>query len=274
LWNLAVVMPYTPPVQPGDLVADFRITDSLGVGDQGEFFVAEALGPIDAPTTTVVLKIVPAAGNFARLVQEIETFSRVRHPNLMRLYGAGQHQDLFYFSMEWCEQGPVDLLDLDVPARLRAVADAAHGAQALHDAGIVHRNVRPRNIYLRADGSAVLADLSLVLVGGAEMTDLSSPNALGYLDPVLLTADDAGSATDVFSLAATAHHLATGTHLWPGIDPAQVLMAVRRVLREAPEVDRAHCPAGLADLVAAGIDPDPNARPTAAELGTRLRALT
>lgn len=260
-------------MQPGDLVADFRITASLGVGDQGEFFVAEAAAPVDGSTTTVVLKVVPASGNFARLVQEIETFSRVRHPHLMRLYGAGQHEHLFWFSMEWCEQGPVDLLDLTGPERLRAVAEAADGAQALHDAAIVHRNVRPRNVYLRGDGSAVLADLSLVLVGGAEMTDLSSPNALGYLDPVLLTADDAGPATDVFSLAATAHHLATGTHLWPGIDPAQVLMSVRRVLREAPVVDRGACPPGLADLVTAGIDPDPTARPSAAEFGARLRAL-
>jgi len=260
-------------MQPGDRVAEFTITTSLGVGDQGEFFVAETASPVEGSTTTVVLKVVPATGNFTRLVQEIETFSRVRHPHLMRLFGAGQHEDLFWFSMEWCEQGPVDLLDLAGSERLRAVADAAEGAQALHDAGIVHRNVRPRNVYLRADGTAVLADLSLVLVGGTEMTDLSSPNALGYLDPVLLTADHAGPATDVFSLAATAHHLVTGTHLWPGIDPTQVLMSVRRVLREAPMVRRDACPSGVADLVAAGIDPDPTTRPTAAEFGTRLRAL-
>ena len=258
---------------PGDIVADYRITTSLGVGDQGEFFVAEAPARLGLPMTEVVLKIVPATGNFTRLVQEIETFSRVQHPNLMRLLGAGQHEDLFFFSMEWCEQGPVDLLELDVAGRLRAVAEAALGAQAFHDAGLVHRNVRPRNIYLRADGSAVLADLSLVLVGGTEMTDLSSPNALGFLDPALLTVDLATPASDVFSLGATAHHLATGTHLWPGLDPAQTLMAVRRVLREVPVVASADLPAGVADLVTACLDPDPAARPTAAEFADRLRAL-
>lgn len=261
-------------MDPEGTVADYRVVASLGVGDQGEFFLAEPPERLGLASDRVVLKVVPATGNFARLVLEIETFSRVRHRHLMHLHGAGQHEDLFFFSMEWCEQGPVDLLDLDVATRLRAVAEAADGAQALHDAGLVHRNVRPRNLYLRADGSAVLADLSLVIVGGAGMSDLSSPNALGFLDPALLTADHADPATDVFSLGATAHHLATGVHLWPGIDPGQTLMAVRRVLREAPTVHRDACPPGVADLVTASLDPDPTARPTAAEFGRHLRDLT
>ena len=255
----------------GEGIAGFQVVRDLGVGDQGRFYLCAPSGEIGS--AEVVLKVVPADENFARLIQEVETFSRVHHPHLMRLHGAGQHESDFWFSMEWCEQGPIDLLDLDVPTRLRAVAEAARGAQALHDAGLVHRNVRPRNVYLRADGSAVLADLSLVLVGGNEMTDLSSPNALGFLDPELLTAEHADPATDVFSLGATAHHLATGIHLWPGIDPGQPLMAVRRVLREQPVVLGDACPPGVGGLVRASIDPDPSARPTAAEFADRLDGL-
>jgi serine/threonine protein kinase len=255
-------------------MADYIIVSPLGMVDQGDFYLAEAPARLGPGVDRVALKVVPATEDFERIVREVSTFARIEDPHLLRLVGAGQHEEHFFFATEWCERGPIDLLDLAPAEVRRAVAQAARGAQALHAVNVVHRNIRPRNVYVRADGSAVLADLSLVQSDHEDATDLVSTSALGFLDPALLTSDEIGVASDLFSLGATLHWLSTREHLYPQIDPTRPLMSVRSILRNPPNVRRDLCDPAVADLVAACVDPDVSRRPpSAAAFADRLDAI-
>ena len=176
------------------------------------------------------------------------------------------HNDTFFYSMEWCSGGSLaDATRLERGAERGAVADAARAAHALHEAGIAHRDIRPSNILLRADGSAVLSDLGLAQIGAGSVTSMAPMASIGFMDPGLLLGETAGRATDIYALGATLHWVLTGCHLFPGLDPTDPMLAVRTVLRHPAHVQRELLSTREADLITACIDQTIAARPSTAE---------
>ena len=147
---------------------------------------------------------------------------------------------------------------------LLAVAGAARGAHALHRAGLVHRGINPGNILLADDG-ARLSDLGLaqVLEPTASVTGLGPATAVEYLDPAVLAGEVATPASDVWALGVTLHRALTGVGVhgdMPGNDP---LLAVRRVLGQAPRLSD-DLTEDEAILVGRCLAPDPERRPGSA----------
>jgi serine/threonine protein kinase len=159
-------------------------------------------------------------------------------------------------------------------AKLRAIADAARAVHDLHESGIAHRDLRPGNILLRGDGSACLGDLGLAQLGSGSVTSMAPMASIGFVDPRLITGDNASRASDIYSLGAILHWALTGKHIHPGVEGVDPMMAVRSVLRQPPHVERDLLSADEADLVLACTAAQPDQRPaTALEVATLIDSL-
>ncbi|MFD0664160.1 protein kinase domain-containing protein [Thermocatellispora tengchongensis] len=155
---------------------------------------------------------------------------------------------------------------------MRAIACAARAAQALHEEGIVHRDIRPGNVLLTPDGGK-LSDLGLsqVLTPGATVTGMGGIGSVEFTDPALLQGDKPTPAGDVWSLGATVHWAVTGMGLYGELPTHDPLLTLRKVYSTPPEV-RPDLDPEVAELVHACIG-DAAKRPTASGVADRLYAL-
>ncbi len=258
-------------------LGDYEIVGPLTEGGHGRFYLATPPARLGL-TEQVVVKVVGGSqeSGFRRFTRELKLFARVNSPHLVKLYDAGQHEDYFFYSMEWCEGGTLaePKVELDRNAKLRAVADAARAVNDLHEAGIAHRDLRPGNILLRGDGSACLGDLGLAQLGSGSVTSMAPMASIGFVDPRLIMGDAASRATDIYSLGAILHWVLTGHHIHPGVEGVDPMMAVRSVLRQPPHVQRELLSVDEAEVILACTASNPEHRPqTALEVATLIDSL-
>ncbi|MCG5214920.1 serine/threonine-protein kinase [Streptosporangium sp. KLBMP 9127] len=257
-------------------IADYVFVRSLGAGNHGEFYLAKRPERLPVDAEHVAVKVVGGTGQdaFRRATRELKAFAAVRSPFLVTLYDAGQQGGVFYYSMEYLPGGSL-ARPSEPPERgttLRAIACAARAAQALHEEGIVHRDIRPGNVLLTGDGGK-LSDLGLsqVLMPGATVTGMGGIGSVEFTDPALLQGDTPTPAGDVWSLGATLHWAATGAGLYGELPTHDALLTLRKVYSSRPAVNPGLEPE-VADLVHACIG-DESDRLTAAGLADRLYAL-
>lgn len=242
-------------------IGRYRLERRLGTGAFGTVWLAHD-DVLDAPVAVKVL-----AENWAhrldvreRFLSEARLLRKAGSPRVVQVYDIGELPDgRPYFVMEYADGGTLaDLCDgagvLPVPQALRLTAQAARSAHALHEAGIVHRDVKPGNVLLRTapDGTrrVLLADLGLAK-SLAEASGLTlAAGSAGYRAPEQARAGAGIDArADVYGLGAVGYRLVTGTvpaapgevvppgRLRPGLD-----RAVERALMRALAPDRDHRP--------------------------------
>ena len=258
-------------------LGDYRVLRPFSEGGHGRFVLATPPSRLGL-SEPVVIKVVPGTqeSGFRRFTRELKLFARVNSPHLVRLYDAGQHEDVFFYSMEWCQGGTLAEPEhqLSRAGKLRAVAGAARAAHDLHEAGIAHRDLRPGNILLRADGSACLGDLGLAQLGSGSVTSMAPMASIGFVDPRLITGDNASRASDIYSLGAVLHWSLTGKHIHPGVEGVDPMMAVRSVLRQPPHIERELLSEDEADLILACTAGHAEQRPaTALEVAIIIESL-
>jgi len=261
-------------------IADYRFVRTLGAGNHGVFYLAHRPERLHIDAEFVAVKVLSGSNSqdtFRRATRELAAFAAVRSPFLVTLYDAGQQGDDLYYSMEYLPEGSLaDATGALRPAQvLIAVADAARAADALHEAGIAHNDIKPGNIMLR-DGHAKLSDLGLsqLLTPGLTITGIGSTGSVEYLDPAIIRGEVPGRATDIFALGATLHRALTGTGLYGDLPTNNTMLAMRRVLSHDPQISP-NLPAGVRALISSAIDQDPAARPaTAGEFAARIDALS
>src|SRR5512143_297089 len=198
-----------------DGIADYTFVRLLGEGNHGRFYLARPPGRLPVDADHVAVKVMDAATTddaFRRATRELRAFAAVRSPYLVRLFDAGQQAGTFFYAMEYLPMG-----SLAAPARplergevLRAVAQAALAAHDLHEAGLVHRDVKPGNVLVHEAG-AKLSDLGLaqILAPGVTITGMGSVGSVEYLDPAILRGRRPSRSTDV---------VVAGRHPAPGAD--------------------------------------------------------
>lgn len=260
------------------ILGDYAILRPFSEGGHGRFYLATPPPRLGLPGP-VVIKVVSSGheSGFRRFTRELKLFSRIHSTHLVTLYDAGQHDEHFFYSMEWCTGGTLaqpteSMTRLD---KLHAVADAARAAHDLHEAGIAHRDLRPGNVLLRGDGSACLGDLGLAQFGSGSVTSMAPMASIGFVDPKLITGESASRASDIYSLGAILHWVLTGKHIHPGIEGADPMMAVRSVLRQPPHIDRDLLSDEEADLILACTSANAEQRPaTALEVAILIDVLS
>jgi eukaryotic-like serine/threonine-protein kinase len=256
-------------------VADYEVIRGLpanGVG-QARYLCRppERLG-VDDPV--MITELAVDAAGWRELAAQLSRLAGVGSDRLLTLYEVGPDLDAqgagVYLVYEAAPGGSADdpAYPLDGVGRVRAVAEAARGAHALHEAGIVHGSVGSGSIFLTPRG-AVLGPPTFGRPPG-EVARMRDWQSLVLLDPALLRGEDPSRSSDLWALAATLHGLLSPRPLYPGIASDPAVTAVQRVLFTRPEIDPA-LPADVADTLVVFLADDPGERPlTAEDLANRL----
>jgi predicted Ser/Thr protein kinase len=176
----------------------------------------------------------------ARFKREARACAQVRHRHIVEIYEAGEVDGRPYYAMELVVGRPLSETARetrpDSRTLFRGIAGVADALAALHAAGIVHRDVKPSNIVVAADGRMILADFGLARSVSAERLTRTG-QAIGtplYMSPeqVLGRADEIDGRSDVYSLGATLYEALAGRGPFRSDDPIAML---RMILRERPD---------------------------------------
>lgn len=167
-----------------------------------------------------------------RMRIEARAVAAVNHPNVVVLHDMGDDADAgLYLVFEYVigeslrdhiTHGPLTLDDLD-----RLTEELASALDAAHDAGVLHRDVKPENVFLAKTGSKI-GDFGIARVPDARVTRTGAGvvGTPAYAAPETLRGGELGRRSDVFSLAATLYEAATGQRAFPGEDLLTVAAAI------------------------------------------------
>ena len=202
---------------------------------------------------------------FERECQAMGVLSR--HPNIATVYSEAYTTDgRPCLVMELYHGNYRDRLDQSGPLALGeflALGVKIAGAlQAAHDTGILHRDIKPHNIFLSDFGEPALGDFGISTIEGERSITGAAALSVAYSAPEVIDDGDADFLSDVFSLVATLHHLLAGTSPFAA---SQLGGVVKRILSDEPDpVDRTDVPDSLVVLLRAGLEKNPANRPDSA----------
>ncbi|MET0762701.1 MAG: protein kinase [Thermoleophilaceae bacterium] len=206
----------------------------------------------------------------ARFRREALSAARLQHPNIVQVFDSGQDSESgrHYIVMEYVD-GPscADLLrerrELGLEQTVRATRDACHGLDYAHRAGVIHRDVKPGNL-LQAEETWVTKLADFGIAKAAEQTRITQAGSIlgtaAYLSPEQARGDEAGPASDIYSLGVCAYQFLTGRlpHEYASLTELALKQQqdpVTPIAEYRPEVPRE-----LDDAVRLSLEPDPSYR--------------
>ncbi|HEV2782959.1 MAG TPA: PASTA domain-containing protein [Actinophytocola sp.] len=203
-----------------------------------------------------------------RFEREARSAARIHHPNVVAVHDQGLDGDHVFLVMELVDGGTLrDLLAergaLGVPLALSIMEPVLGALAAAHRAGLVHRDVKPENVLIGANGAVKVGDFGLVRAVASAGTTSSSVilGTVAYLSPEQVTTGTATARGDVYSAGILLYEMLTGTPPYTGDNALSI--AYRHVNDDVPAPTPASgaLPAELAELVLRATRRDPSARP-------------
>jgi serine/threonine protein kinase len=210
------------PTLVGQEIEHYRLAEALGAGGMGVVYLAEDL----ALRRKVAVKVLPSRliddpTARARFQQEIESAVSIEHPHIVPVYDAGYDGERFYIVMRYVE-GP-DLSQLireegpiAEPRAMRLLGQIASALYAVHQAGLVHRDVKPHNVLVWGasdpDEHAMLTDFGIAkaLNDTTATTGIGPVGTPAYMAPEVCAGEAAVPASDQYSLACVAFQMISG----------------------------------------------------------------
>jgi eukaryotic-like serine/threonine-protein kinase len=269
---------------PGALADRFRIVREAGRGANGIVHLAHDL-KLDRAVALKVLYAVPQVPASERLF-EAEVLGKFEHPHIVRILGAGiTEDDAPWVCMEWLEGEGLDHRQqrdpLPIVKSLRLGAAVAEGLHAAHQNGVVHRDVKPANVFLtypdgEADPFPKLLDFGAALrIDTRRLAEHSIVGTPAYMAPEQVRGDaDIGVRSDLYALGATLYELISGQppHRGPTHLATLARLATTRP-RRLSEI-RHDVPQSLDDFLQSLLATDPVDRPgDAGEVAAQLLEL-
>jgi eukaryotic-like serine/threonine-protein kinase len=206
---------------PAQIAGRYRIERRLGAGGMSTVFQATD-SVLERPVAVKLLAehLAEDEDFVARFRHEARSAARLQHPNIVQVFDSGRDPDSarHYIVMEYVD-GPscADLLRehkrLELDETVHLVRDACHGLDYAHRAGVVHRDVKPGNLLVAEEMSITkLADFGIAKA--AEQTRITQVGAVlgtaAYLSPEQASGEEAGPASDIYSLGVCAYQFLTG----------------------------------------------------------------
>lgn len=240
---------------PDELIASrFRVGECIGRGGMGLVLQAYDL----LLKRDVALKVLPPEftadlDRMRRFKAEAEITSGLRHPNILTIYDTGFVGSSPYIVSELLRgrslRQRIDAGRLSVPEAIELARQIAAGLAAAHERGVVHRDVKPENLFLTDDGVVKIVDFGLAKVITVEpQQDIQSTRpgmilgTAGYMSPEQAHGEAADHRSDIFSFGAVLYEMLAGRPPYHGRSNAEMMLAV---LRDEPPVFDAD--AGVSD---------------------------
>jgi hypothetical protein len=265
------------PPAPGDSLSHFRIIEPLGRGGMGLVFLAEDVRLRRHVALKVLLpEVVGDPERKARFLQEARAASLLTHPNVAVVHEVDEVDGISFIAMERIEghtlrhrlaEGRLPLADvLSIGRQTMAALGAAHAR------GIVHRDVKPENIMITADGHVKvldfgLAKLAVTFEGNDTMTaELALATRQGvtlgtvkYMAPEQVAGEAVDHRADIFALGIVLFEMATGRAPFGGATNVDVMHAILHEPVSAQDLAGVE-PAGLQQVIARALEKDLNER--------------
>lgn len=243
----------------------YRLDEHVGGGGMGDVW----RGSDTVLGRTVAIKILRRAlldqpGFAERFLGEARAMATISHAGVVDVYDYGSGDGMTFLVMEYIEGDPLsrvlrDAGPLSVVRAMELVAQAGYALQAVHDKGIVHRDVKPDNLLVRFDGRLVLTDFGIArsaIVG--PLTAVGAVlGSVSYISPEQVSGGTATALSDVSALGVVAYECLAGRRPFEGGNPVEVAM---RHLREPPTPLPAALPAAVRRVVETAIAKDPHRR--------------
>ena len=256
---------------PTEVAGRYLIERRLGAGGMSTVFMARDT-VLERPVAVKLLAehLADDEAFVYRFRREALSAARLQHPNIVQVFDSGQDPNTqrHYIVMEYVD-GPsaADMLrerkQLEIGETVRLVRDACHGLDYAHRAGVVHRDVKPGNLLFAEEmGITKLADCGIAKA--AEQTRITQVGSVlgtaAYLSPEQARGEEAGPASDIYSLGVCAYQFLTGRlpHEYASLTELALKQQQDPVapMRESrPEV-----PPELDDAVRVSLERDPEAR--------------
>lgn len=203
----------TAPIE----IPGYKIIRQLGRGGMATVYLAmQALVEREVALKVMAPQLGADPSFGERFLREARIAARLRHPHIVAVIEVGVHGDLHYAAMEYLSGGPILQRDgdsLSLGAALRAVREIALALDYAHAKGVVHRDVKPDNIFLREDGSAVLGDFGIARAVDASGAVTRTGAVVGtpiYMSPEQLRGKLVDGRSDLYSLGVVFHQLLLG----------------------------------------------------------------
>jgi TolB-like protein/DNA-binding winged helix-turn-helix (wHTH) protein/Tfp pilus assembly protein PilF len=238
------------PVGPPPDGPRYRLLEEAGRGAMGIVYRAEdvRLG------RRVALKVLPEdvandPAALERLRREARISASLNHPGICTLHGIEEHDGRLCLVMEFLEGTSLDRLIATAPLRFGQAIDIAIQVSAAlsfaHARGIVHRDIKPGNLFVTRDGSAKVMDFGIAVAAGD--TGTATGGTPSYASPEQSRGGSLDGRSDIFSLGTVLYEMLTGRRLFrdgndavPPVWPADLPRAAQRIVARCVESDPAN----------------------------------
>jgi eukaryotic-like serine/threonine-protein kinase len=257
----------------GFFLGKHKLLGHLGTGGMSSVYLAEHLVMHHKRAIKVLPKTKLGNSSYlARFRREAEAIASLNHPNIVRAFDIDNEKDTHYLVMEYVEGSDLQTLvkrkgPLSYENAADYIAQSARGLQHSHDAGLIHRDVKPANLLVNKEGRVKLLDLGLALFSD----DTKASLTIDYNDKVLGTADylapeqalnshNVDHRADIYGLGCSLYFLLTGHPPFPEGTIAQRIAKHQHSMPADIRKDRPDCPGELDGICVKMMQKDPKFR--------------
>jgi eukaryotic-like serine/threonine-protein kinase len=230
----------------GQMIGHYKISKQIGSGGMGEVYLASDI----SAGRNAALKLLPTqftgdAERMKRFQQEARAVAGLNHPNILTIYEVGADSSLRYIATELIEgetlRQRLGRESVQLSEAVEIAIQVASALAAAHEAGVIHRDVKPGNIMLRPDGYVKVLDFGIAKLAEQEapatmpkdeallLVETNLGSILGtvpYMSPEQACADSVDKRTDIWSLGAVLYEMVSGHQPFAGETPREVMTSI------------------------------------------------
>lgn len=264
------------PLQPGDLIGNYRVIELVGSGGMGHVYKVQNTLSHRVEAMKVLLPELSSNPELAgRFMREIQVQAALAHPNIATLHTALQIGDQMVMLMEYVDGETLESrlrrgampVDECIGVSMQVLSALSYA----HKQGVIHRDVKPANIILGTSGVTKMMDFGLAAVGMPEGEDRrltrtgTVMGSLSYMSPEQVRGQAPTARSDIYSFGLTLYEMLTGVRGVTGDSDYAVMTAHLDVMPPAPAAVNSSVPPALSDIVLRAIAKHPASRFSSAD---------